>query len=69
MNLGRKVKTKVSFEDFFFSRFGLLREGFFFLLALTLRMVTFFTGFLAFGCLCGKEWQLLTKMRTLNKDR
>lgn len=30
MNLGRKVKTKVSFQDFFFSRFRLLREGFFF---------------------------------------
>ena len=59
MNLGRKVKKKVSFKDFFFSRFRLLREGFF-LLALTLRMVTlfywlscFFTGFL--GDVCAKK--------------
>ena len=30
-------------------------------------MVTFFTGFLAFGCLCGKEWQLLTKWVLLTR--
>lgn len=56
MNLGRKVKKKVSFKDFFFSRFRLLREGFFFACTnaengdLFYWLSCFFTGFLGDVC-------------------